>query len=850
MSVASSLPDREEQWFRPPPWGWKDLAALAILSGVVAWLFWDAICLRGALFYFDITEINYPYRAFFAEELRAGRFSRWCPTLYCGMPLYSESQAGYLHPFKYLFYPWMETWKAFNLDTILSVWLTGAGTYGWLRRRVSPSAALTGAAICGLGGFTWAHLVHTSMINALASVPFVIWGLEVACDSGRWRGVVVAAAALACQVFAGHLQDVLLTSGLVGLFGLYRFATGATRRRAWADLGRAVAVCVLGILLSAVQWIPSKELLDRSPRAGGLTYKELTFASFSPELLPTLVLREAYGTRARDTDWMDGFYPYHEMNVYMGLLGLMLAVIGAGGPGRRDRWVNFWVLVACVGGVLMFGKFTFLFDYANWIPVLGSSREPVRFHLWVAFAVGALASVGVERLARPGQVRLRPALLMAGTLVLASIPILVYVYATVWTEPGRWHQPYHLDRFRWLGAELRAATVRNAILLGLGIVAMWLAKLAGASPRRTGLAWIFPILVLADLAGAASHEVPTVPSGYWTSPPETVRRLKSDPDFIRVFGDGDRHSGEPGYASEPIDYLPARDALDWSLPAVWGLASAKGETPMIPRRLLDYYDNARLGGGRHDIESVSHVVVGRDFRKLYRPTEQVGSVFLHRNPGVLPRARLVGRPVYVDNPAGAVDALIRLGPDARARLIVEDPTHPIAESDDVQGSARIVRELPEEVVIETDSPGSAYLFLADTFDPGWSVTVDGHPETIRPAYAAFRAVALGPGRHTVSFSYRPAGFLLGLAITLIGVVLALLLMLAAPVAQTAETGPTALDSAVPLRKLLFATIVLIVLFSLFRLAPGLRLRGHPRWQNTFHRFTWGAGYEAMKEHRQ
>ena len=79
------------------------------------------------LFYFDITEINYPYRAFFAEELGPGRFSRWCPGLYCGLPLYSESQAGYLHPFKYLLYPWMETWKAFNLDTVLSIWLTGRG---------------------------------------------------------------------------------------------------------------------------------------------------------------------------------------------------------------------------------------------------------------------------------------------------------------------------------------------------------------------------------------------------------------------------------------------------------------------------------------------------------------------------------------------------------------------------------------------------------------------------------------------------------------------------------------------------------------------------------------------------
>ena len=100
----------------------------------------------------------------------AGRFSRWCPDLYCGLPLYSESQAGYLHPLKYLLYPWLPTWQALNLDTVLSVWLAGLGAYGWLRRHVGPAGALTGAAVFGLGGFTWAHLVHTSWINALAGV--------------------------------------------------------------------------------------------------------------------------------------------------------------------------------------------------------------------------------------------------------------------------------------------------------------------------------------------------------------------------------------------------------------------------------------------------------------------------------------------------------------------------------------------------------------------------------------------------------------------------------------------------------------------------------------------------------
>ena len=116
-SEASATSDSSPGFFEPRPWGWRDAVAILVWTVAIVAFFWDAVSLRGALFYFDITEINYPYRAFFAEELQAGRFSRWCPGLYCGLPLYSESQAGYLHPFKYLFYPWMETWKAFNLDT-------------------------------------------------------------------------------------------------------------------------------------------------------------------------------------------------------------------------------------------------------------------------------------------------------------------------------------------------------------------------------------------------------------------------------------------------------------------------------------------------------------------------------------------------------------------------------------------------------------------------------------------------------------------------------------------------------------------------------------------------------------
>ena len=326
----------------------------------------------GRSFYFDITEINYPYRAFFAEELKAGRFSRWCPGLYCGLPLYSESQAGYLHPFKYLFYPWMATWKAFNLDTVLSIWLTGAGE---LSLAAAARRADGGALRCG-------HLrperLHVGALRAHQHDQRA--GERAVRDLGA--GVLVVDGAVARRgagaVCAGVSGVRGPPSGRAPHGGAGRRSTdfiARPPRRAWRGASRAwawpSALVGLGILLSAVQWVPSKELLDRSPRAGGLAWEDLTYGSWHPELLPTMVVREAYGTRARDTDWMNGFYPYHEMNTYLGLIAIVLAVVGAGESRRSDRWVTFWVLLLGLAVVLMLGKFTFLFDYAHRIPIAG-----------------------------------------------------------------------------------------------------------------------------------------------------------------------------------------------------------------------------------------------------------------------------------------------------------------------------------------------------------------------------------------------------------------------------------------------------------------------------------------------
>ena len=493
----------------------------------------------------------------------------------------------------------------------------------------------------------------------------------------------------------------------------------------------------------------------------------------------------------------------------------------------------------------MLGRYTCVFDYMNLVPVVGSSRIPVRYHLWVSLAVAALASVGVDRLARPGRVRLGWAIGFVITIVVASVAILLHDYIPAWTDARRWSTPEHLEHFRWLGRELAIAFVRTVVLFGVAWALIARASKELRVDRRRRLTAVLPLLVIADLLGSHIADVPTIDPSYWTTPPESVARIKDDPGTIRVFGVAKKSAAEPGFASRDVDFFEVRDPLAWSLPPVWGLRTSQGHTPMYPRRVLTFQDRLSPGFVRFDVEGVTHILTGQPIVGFPGPIEKAGSAYLHRNTNAQPRARLMGRPAYVADEAAAGKALDDLGAAVHDRVIVEDPDRPLPVDAEAFGTATIEVDLPERVEVAVDAKSPAYLVLADTFDPGWSATLDGRSVPIRPAFSAFRAVYVATGTHRIVFTYEPAGFRAGLIVTSMGLV-GVLICLAWP----REFAPTDL-SHVPLAwprrwPILFGGLLLaIVLVSAFKVGPnGVGI--HPRWEGSFHRFTWAAGIEAIK----
>lgn len=164
---------------------------------------------------------------------------------------------------------------------------------------------------------------------------------------------------------------------------------------------------------------------------------------------------------------------------------------------------------------------------------------------------------------------------------------------------------------------------------------------------------------------------------------------------------------------------------------------------------------------------------------------------LRRNKAAYPRAWLV-HSARVRSPARDPEAR---GEMMRALAFMNDPIwfepdRPVLdlrqtaliEVDDKEGlkgvlsptpvgpseSVTVVEHGPQRVVLRAalDHPG--LVILADTYYPGWQLTIDGEPAPIYRANRMMRSAAVPAGQHTLVYTYRPVSFLIGAMISIAG----------------------------------------------------------------------------------
>jgi len=586
------------------------LLAAALLILLTLLFFWKILLTNLILSGVDVFLYFYPYKAYMAQALRQGRLPLWNPHLFMGAPLLANSQVGLFYPLNWPLI-WLDAPRQVAWSIGLHIALAAIFMLTFARHSLGLRwlSALVAAGLFAFGGYLGAQVEHVNQLQAAAWLP-LLFLLYDFCLRDRQRAVwlLLLSLVIALMLLAGHAQTVFISLFGLGLYSLWRAlfeGVGGSNApmgrpaqirsllapRYWRPVIRSLgahlwplaAASGLAVALAAVQLIPTAELSGYSIRRGGLTLNEVVSFSLRPttlhfSLLPpidvdlTQIMGQAF------SEWV----------VYVGLSGLLLALLGAltalwHAPARR------FLVVAGLGLLLSFGLYTGPLYLALYLLVPGFDlfRVPARWLLLYAFGMAALAGLGFEALRPPPQLttRLRAVgrWLQAHPLrwLIPALPLLFLLALIVWRRPPI------TTLLVWLMLTLLAGTLIYFLL-----------RTAHANLHRAALVALALLLTLELFWSAQilNYNRPTAPQAYHSmrnavafllaagppdrdQPPDRFLSLSGItydpgdlPDLRQIFGD--RLSETALY--HLVVATKEKEVLFFNLPLIYGLHSVDG----------------------------------------------------------------------------------------------------------------------------------------------------------------------------------------------------------------------------------------------------------------------------------
>ncbi|MFQ5612470.1 MAG: YfhO family protein [Anaerolineae bacterium] len=812
---------------------WNRLDRLAILVLCLLPLaFFAPVIFFGQTFYFHDISIDYvPLNAFNTQTLRQGELPLWNPYLNGGFPFAGQPESAPLYPLNLILLLPLPITTRHAGYIVVHYALAGVFTYLLARRGLGLEAkpSFIAGAVFALSGTMVAELTNFTLVTTLAWMPLILLLYLRAVDEGKTSYAIGGGLALAVQISKSHPQMVLYTAGILALYALFVAVRGFREGQSLKALApfKALTITLLvGAGLSAYQLLYSLELVQRSDRAGGITYEVMTILSYPPFYLIKFLIPNFFGSFQNYAG--NGNFP--EMHAYAGILPLILTVIAW----RRspDRRVGFFTVLLGLSVLFSFGRFTPLYEVLQYVPLFNFFRVPSRWLLLVTFSLAILAAYGAQALIegrwtiKPAPQRgkwpaaaglfaiLLPALMAGGGGLLAwdmrngpdactlcwhqsffGKPQVYAAYSALME-----HKPEERDyevvepvagqsfaaarereaaafqeRIALAYADMQRSALRFGLMLSLGL-GLVIARRQGWLGGRAfaGLAAMAVLLDLFSYGGVSLN--PTTDASYFLAPPDTVRFLRQ------------AKSTEPQRIFPTIDWVPGPDntgyvlsTLNYNFPSLYGIESITGGATLPLKRHTAYMNYAIGPAGSEGglkllgIANTRYIVTEWDLEGdpnltlVFEGKRQK----IFQNRLALPRAFAVHRAEVLSNPEAILQRLAEPSFDpAQAVILEEPPAKPLPSGSPAAPPAvRIVRHAHNRVTMNVDLAETGLVFLSDVYYPGWRAYADGQQTPIYRANYLFRAVEVGPGQHVVEFRYEPLSFRIGLGISLLSAVI-------------------------------------------------------------------------------
>jgi len=740
----------------------KDLLGLFLLVMMAFHVFYPLFFKGKALFLRDYHFFTYPFRHFLSQAYHEGFIPYWTPNAYGGMPFMSAFHTGVFYPPSIVFFL-PDTLFAINLFyfihfLVLGIFLYLLGKLWGLSFIARLCSSTTGM----LSGFIVAATLTSNFFLGAVWLPMVFWFYLKFLKEKRIGYFIGTVLAIASQTLAACPEISIMTTVLLFVYSLWFMPKEEGRSgyaRITVSLGLAV---VLALGLSALQLWPTAELLEHSPRGGGMKFETHSTWSLEPSRLATMVLTPVYigkGGSGEAPDFLEGFLH----TLYMGLLSLVFIFIGF--FFRKEKAIGFWLLVFLFGIWFALGKYNPFYSYVfHSVPFLDLFRFPAKYFFVSSFAAVFLTGFVLDTiLNRTENRRLR---------IYPVLTVLIILFGVVC----------------WIGLKQPFLAMENSLfflfIFGLTYILFHFGKI-----RKIVFTTLVLLLIFVDLSLKNFNLLPMMDGRFYEEKPVLLSSLSPSFGKYRIYSG--RIQGAPFSSVLPVSNM-ADGIVLWKqyltpyTGMVYGFENAAGKVGMgmgLINQLI-WIDGMRKSDAAGRLRILKRSNAGYWINPNGKPRlnsngePEISPDRIRVFKDALPRAFLVPN-MRVPGQDQMLYTYYHKEFDPMTEVLLNEPVD-FQESPQFKGTVDEVAYSPNHVTVKTTQEGGGFLVLLDSYFPGWTVKVDGEERPILQANHFYRAVQLGSGEHTLEFDYFPEGFKEGLIVSSIFLVILIVLPFCKP----------------------------------------------------------------------